>query len=70
MKLRTSINILYVYACQEYFSWIHGLRKRLIQRGLLAFDECDNVGGHDLEVDGGADRVHRGGGFAAMEMLA
>jgi hypothetical protein len=36
----------------------------------LLFREGDDVGGHDLEVDRRTDRVHRGGGFAAVEVLA
>ena len=45
------------------------LQKLLIQQGLLAFRERDDVGGHDLEFDRGADRVDRGGRLAAMERL-
>ena len=39
------------------------------EKALLLW-EGDDVGSHDLKVDRGADRVHRGGGFAAVEVLA
>src|SRR5713101_3225295 len=69
MKLRTIINI--ILDCRLSREYLCAQERRFFgNEKALLLREGDDVGGHDLEVDRGADRVHRGGGFAAVEMLA
>src|SRR6266540_171195 len=45
------------------------IRSQLLSQKKLALPERDDVGGHDLEIHRTANRIHRGGAFAAVQVL-